>query len=132
MIEAGMETAARDVFMASGDRKKGWFAAGGLLGAILASSCCVVPLALVMLGVSGAWITNLTALEPYRPYLAAMALIFIGFGFRQVYFTPKPACTEGTYCARPQSSLITKSALWLATLLVVLALTIGWWAPLFY
>jgi len=29
-------------------------AAGGLIGAILASSCCIAPLLLVTLGVSGA------------------------------------------------------------------------------
>lgn len=114
------------------DRKRGWFAAGGVIGAFLASACCIVPLALLMLGVSGAWIGTLTALEPYKPYVAAVALIFIGLGFRQVYFKDRPVCVEGSYCARPQSALITKTALWLATGLVLLALTINWWAPLFY
>ncbi|MDZ3836188.1 MAG: mercuric transporter MerT family protein [Rhodospirillales bacterium] len=114
------------------DRKKSWFAAGGVVGAILASTCCIAPLALLMLGVSGAWIGTLTALEPYKPYFAAVALVFIGLGFRQVYFKAKPACVDGSYCAKPQSALITKTALWLATGLVLLALTINWWAPLFY
>ncbi len=114
------------------DRRKTWFAAGGVIGAILASTCCIAPLVLLTLGISGAWIGNLTALEPYKPYFAVVALVFIGFGFRQVYFKPKPACAEGSYCARPESSVITKTALWLATVLVVLALTINWWAPLFY
>lgn len=114
------------------DRKKTLFAAGGVIGAILASTCCIAPLVLVSLGISGAWIGNLTALEPYKPYFAAVTLIFIGLGFRQVYFKAKPACVDGSYCARPESSLITKSVLWLATVLVVLALTIGWWAPFFY
>ncbi|MFN4282318.1 MAG: mercuric transporter MerT family protein [Alphaproteobacteria bacterium] len=113
-------------------RKQGWFAAGGVIGAVLASTCCIGPLALLALGVSGAWIGNLTALEPYKPYFAAIALVFIGLGFRQVYFRPKPACVDGSLCARPQSSRITKAALWSATVLVLLALTINWWAPLFY
>jgi len=47
-------------------RHAGWLAAGGVLGAMLASVCCLVPLAFVLLGVSGAWIGNLTALEPYK------------------------------------------------------------------
>ena len=42
------------------------WASGGALGAILASSCCIVPLLLLSLGISGAWIGNLTALEPYK------------------------------------------------------------------
>ena len=114
------------------DNKRGWFATGGVIGAILASSCCIAPLVLLTLGVSGAWIGTLTALEPYKPYFAGVALIFIGLGFRQVYFTAKPACVDGSYCAKPQSALIAKTALWLATGLVLLALTIDWWAPLFY
>lgn len=114
------------------DRRKGWFAAGGMIGAILASTCCVAPLVLVTLGISGAWIGNLTALEPYKPYFATAALLFIGLGFRQVYFKARPACAERSSCARPDSSVIAKTALWLATVLVVLALTINWWAPLFY
>lgn len=125
------ETEATQSGSAAG-RKKNWFAAGGVVGAVLASTCCIAPLALLMLGVSGAWIGTLTALEPYKPYFAAVALVFIGLGFRQVYFKAKPACVDGSYCAKPRSALVTKTALWLATGLVLLALTINWWAPLFY
>jgi mercuric ion transport protein len=132
MGNTGTETGILAASEETSDRKKSWFAAGGVIGAILASTCCIAPLVLVTLGISGAWIGNLTALEPYKPYFAAVALVFIGLGFRQVYFKAKPACVEGSYCARPESSLITKSVLWLATVLVVLALSIGWWAPLFY
>lgn len=114
------------------EQRDRWLAAGGVIGAILASTCCVVPLLLVTLGISGAWIGSLTALEPYKPYVATVTLGLIGFGFWHVYFTPKPECTEGSYCARPQSSLITKSALWIGLIMTVLAITIGWWAPLFY
>ena len=114
------------------DKRKGWFATGGVIGAVLASACCVAPLMLLTLGISGAWIGTLTALEPYKPYFAIVALVFIGLGFRQVYFKAKPTCVDGSYCAKPQSALITKTALWIATVLVVLALTIDLWAPFFY
>ena len=114
------------------ETRKRWYAAGGLIGAVLASSCCIAPLILLTLGVSGAWIGNLTALEPYKPYFAAVAFVFIGLGFYQVYVKPKKACADGSYCARPQSSIITQTALWIGTALVILALTINWWAPLFY
>ena len=56
--------------MAEPSNGRGALAAGGL-AAILASTCCLGPLVLITLGFSGAWIGNLTALEPYRP-------IFIG------------------------------------------------------
>jgi mercuric ion transport protein len=116
----------------SGDHRKGWFAAGGLAGAVLASSCCIGPLALLSLGVSGAWIGNLTALEPLKPAFVAIALLLIGLGFRQVYFRPHTICEPGSVCARPRSAHLTKTALWSATVLVLAAITIDWWAPLFY
>lgn len=112
--------------------RKGMLAGLGMLGAILASSCCILPLILVTLGISGAWIRNLTALEPYKPYFGAAALLFIGLGFWQVYFRAKPACVDGTYCARPNSLRLTKVVLWAAAVLVALALSVNWWAPFLY
>ena len=132
MPETRQETMPLSASDKMNENKKGWFAAGGVIGAVLASTCCIAPLVLLTLGVSGAWIGNLTALEPYKPYMATVALVFIGLGFRQVYFKPKTVCAEGSYCAKPQSARITKAALWSATVLVALALTINWWAPLFY
>ena len=132
MSDMEIETTMPDAALETSDRRKGWFATGGVIGAILASTCCIAPLVLLTLGISGAWIGNLTALEPYKPIFAGVALVFIGLGFRQVYFKAKPACEDGSYCARPESALITKSALWLSTVLVVLALTINWWAPFSY
>lgn len=116
------------------DRRSGpgWLATGGVLGAVLASSCCIGPLVLVSLGVSGAWIGNLTALEPLKPYFLAATVLLLGLGFWQVYFRKKPQCEEGSYCARPESGLVTKAALWIATILVALAATIDLWAPWFY
>ncbi|MBE0974886.1 mercuric transport protein, partial [Escherichia coli] len=52
--------------MSKSPNGRGALFAGGL-AAILASTCCLGPLILVALGFSGAWIGNLTALEPYRP-----------------------------------------------------------------
>ncbi len=47
----------------------------GGLAAILASACCLGPLVLIALGFSGAWIGNLTVLEPYRPIFIGVALV---------------------------------------------------------
>jgi len=112
--------------------RRGLFAALGLAGAFLASACCILPLAFVTLGISGAWIGNLTALEPYKPLTSGIAIVFIALGFWHVYVRNKLVCVEGSYCARPQSSLLTKTVLWGASVLVLLSLTLNWWAPLLY
>ena len=111
---------------------KGLFATLGLAGAFLVSACCIVPLVLVTLGISGAWIGNLTALAPYKPLTSTIAVVFIALGFWQVYFRARPVCAKGSYCARPLSSVITQTVLWVATALVLLSLTLNWWAPLLY
>ena len=87
---------------------------------------------LVTLGASGAWIGNLSVLAPYQNYFAAVTLAFLGAGFWQVYFKKAASCEEGSYCANPVSGHIIKTALWAATVLVLSALTVDWWAPLFY
>jgi mercuric ion transport protein len=107
-------------------------AAGGVIGAVLASSCCIGPIILITLGASGAWIGNLTALKAYQPVFVAVALAFLGFGFWRVYGKSSQGCDDGSTCATPNSDRIVKSALWIATVLVALALTTDIWAPLFY
>ena len=121
------ERVARDA--SAGEGRGGWLATGGVVGALLASACCIGPLALLLLGVSGTWIGNLVALEPAKPVFAGIALVCIGLGFRRVYFRGPVACEMGSTCARPASAIVTETALWLATLLVLAALTIDWWAP---
>ncbi len=120
------------MLMEKGRRGAGLLAAGGVAGALLASSCCIVPLVLVTLGVSGAWISNFSALERYNPYFVAITLIFLAAGFWYVYGRRQPVCDDDSFCARPASSRITKSALWVGTVLIILAMTLNWWAPLFY
>lgn len=104
-----------------GVRRQRLAAIGGILAALGAASCCVVPFALFTLGVSGAWIGNLTALEPYQPVFAAIAVACLGYGFYLVYRRPKVACAEGSYCASPSSNRLAKIGLWTALVLVLIA-----------
>lgn len=110
----------------------GLFAAGGVASAVLASSCCILPLALVMLGVSGAWIGGLTALEPYRPYMLVGAALLLGSGFWRVYVGPRRACADGAACAARPPGAVVKAALWTGAVLAALAATVDGWAPLLY
>jgi mercuric ion transport protein len=107
--------------MKHGPDRAALLSVGGILAALGAASCCVIPFALFLAGVSGAWIGTLTALEPYQPLFAALAIGCIGYGAYLVYWQPKPACAEGAYCARPASHRIAKIGLWSAGGLVVIA-----------
>jgi mercuric ion transport protein len=114
---------------ASSQRSQKLAVVGGILGAIAASSCCILPLALFSLGVSGAWIGNLTALAPYQPYFIAATLACLGYGYWLVYRRKKIACAEGA-CARPLPNHIVKAGLVLATILVAGAIAFDLFAPL--
>jgi len=96
-------------------------AIGGLLGGIAASSCCVLPLLFVTLGVSGAWIGNLTAFAPYQPYFLTLTVAVLGYGFYTIYWRPRQVCSDGT-CEKPLPSRAVKLGLWLAVILVAVAL----------
>jgi mercuric ion transport protein len=105
-------------------------AAGGILGALAASSCCVVPLVLFGLGVSEAWIGNLTRLSPYQPCFIVATLGFLGAGYWLVRRDSQRACAEGEICARPLPNRLVKTALIVATVLVLVALGFDFLAPL--
>lgn len=109
---------------------RGVLAAGGL-AAVLASTCCLGPLVLVTLGFSGAWIGNLTALEPYRPIFIGVALVALFFAWRRI-FRPVEACKPGEVCAVPQVRTTYKLIFWIVVVLVALALAFPYVVPFFY
>ena len=104
--------------------------AGGL-AAILASVCCLGPLVLIALGFSGAWIGNLTVLEPYRPIFIGAALMAMFFAYRRI-FRSAQACKPGEVCAIPQVRGTYKFIFWVVIVLVVVALAFPYVLPLFY
>jgi mercuric ion transport protein len=104
--------------------------AGGV-AAILASTCCLGPLVLILLGFSGAWIGNLTALEPYRPFLISIALVALFFAGRRIW-RPVAACQPGEVCALPQIRRSYQFLFGLVAFLVLIALAFPYVAPFFY
>ncbi|ABE44157.1 mercuric ion transporter MerT [Polaromonas sp. JS666] len=109
---------------------RGALFAGGL-AAILASTCCLGPLVLVALGFSGAWIGNLTAVEPYRPIFIGAALVAMSFAWLRI-FQPVQACQPGEVCAIPQVRTTYQLIFWIVAVLVLVALGFPYVMPFFY
>ena len=109
---------------------RGALAAGGV-AAILASTCCLGPLVLVALGVSGAWIGNLARLEPFRPIFIAAALVAMFFAHRRIY-RPAVECKPGEVCALPATQRAYKVIFWMVAALILVALGFPYILPLFY
>lgn len=99
--------------------------------ALLASTCCVLPLVLVLAGITGAWMAQLAVLKPVTPYLTAAAvgaLVWAGY----LVFRPVQACSteEVAACAatRPlMRRLFIGCAAFIAALLLFPLI-----APVFY
>ncbi len=109
---------------------RGPLLAGGI-AAILASTCCLGPLVLVTLGVSGAWIGNLTALEPYRPLFIGAALVALFFAYRSI-FRPARACEPGEASAAPRVKATYKVIFCVVAAMVGIAIAFPYILPLFY
>lgn len=116
--------------MAETGNGRGALAAGGL-AAVLASTCCFSPLVLVTLGFSGAWIGNLTVLEPYRPIFIGVGLGALFFAWRRI-FRPVRACRPDEVCAVPQARTTYKMLFWIVAALMLVALAFPYVMPLFY
>ena len=96
---------------------------GGVIAAVGAGLCCAGPFILLLLGVSGSWIVNLTLLEPYRPIFILLVLALFGFAGWKVY-RPVEDCVPGTACAvRKRRQVI----FWLTALTALVLVTSNYW-----
>lgn len=106
---------------------------GGLCAGIAASLCCVGPLALLMLGIGGAWVSGLTTLEPYRPLFIVLALLALGVAYQKIFLVrSREACEDGKVCARPVVKRGYRLGFWLVTAVVSLSVASPYAIPLFY
>ena len=97
-------------------------AAGGVLGALAMTSCCILPLVLFSLGVTGAWIGRLGAMYQYKWFFFAFAGASLAYGFWKVYQPAGKSCEEGAACARPINQRVMKIALWSSATLILTAI----------
>lgn len=96
------------------------------ISALVASSCCVLPIALAGLGVTGAVFSGLAFLADIRPLLIAGAAGMLALGWAFFFWRRRRQSCEGDTCARPGTSRGTKWLLGFSSLVVGLALV---WAP---
>lgn len=104
--------------------------AAAALAAIGASACCAGPLVLLSLGIGGAWIGNLTALEPYRPIFVALVAVFMVMAWRRLYRVP--ACAPGDACAIPEVVSRQRTIFWVVLAMVCLMAASPWLLPFIF
>lgn len=107
-----------------------WLGIGAVLAAIGASACCVGPFLLLSLGIGGAWMSTLTAMESVRPFFIILTLFFIALGYRKLYLMPY-RCEEGQICAVSHIQHRQRLMFWLGSLFILILLAFPWLAPFF-
>lgn len=86
---------------------------------------------LIVLGFSGGWISNLTALEPFRPFFIGAALVALYFAWRRIY-QAEQKCNPGDVCALPMVRTTYKVIFWVVVALVAIALGFPYVLPFLY
>ncbi len=84
---------------------------GGMFAAIAASLCCIGPVLFALLGL-GAFGAS-SVFVSLRPYLLAVAVLALAFGFYRAYFR-REACAPGEACATNPVSQVSRVVLWVA------------------
>jgi mercuric ion transport protein len=105
--------------------------AGGVLAGIGASACCVGPLLLLSVGIGGAWIGRLTALEPYRPVFIALTILFLGLAFWKLYLVPQ-SCTLEDNCVADRTRNVQRILFWILAPITLGLVASPWILPIFY
>ena len=104
---------------------------GGVVAGIGASACCLGPLLLLSMGIGGAWIAHLTALEPYRPIVIVITIVFLGVTFWRLYLVA-PSCDVGDNCIAERTLKVQRILFWILLPVVLLLLVSPWILPYFY
>ena len=105
--------------------------AGGVLAGIGASACCVGPLLLLSLGIGGAWIAHLTALEPYRPIFIVLTAVFLGLAFWKLYLVPQSCTVEDSRLA-DRTRRVQRICFWILVPITLAIVASPWILPIFY
>lgn len=112
---------------ASGGANTGLLGAIGItigLGAIAASSCCVVPLAFAALGAGVSVFGTLEVLVSWRLPILVASSAWVSVAWLAWWRSRRAGCDVEASCAKPSRSWASISLLLLAT--VIVAVAVGW------
>jgi mercuric ion transport protein len=129
--------AAAPDFRDSGRTPDGALALGVAgIAALLASSCCVAPLALALAGISGAWIGQLRRMAPYSPWLMGLAVLALAVAAWRLY-RPLSARTAACEAAAADTSCrrvgrVARRWFWVVAVLTLIPIVVPMAAPWFY
>lgn len=103
--------------------------AGAALAALASVVCWAVPLLLVSLGITGAWMSTFTSLAPYKWWLIAASVGALGYAWVRIYRAPPE---DAAACAAPEGFRLSRVLFWLVSALVLGAIASPYLLQLFF
>lgn len=111
------------------ENKSSWLIGGGILAAITASLCCIGPLILTIIGVSGAAV--LTKFDVLR--VPMIIIVIVLFGVAGFYlFRKKEVCEPGSICANPKKYKRMVTLYWVGLVFAILGISSPYWVVWFF
>jgi len=108
-----------------------WTTASGIVAALgVCAACCLLPFALISVGVAAAWAGTLKALVPFNWLFLGSAVALLGYGFYAAYWKSRPACAAGPACSDCRPGRGVRFGLWVGALLVAGGITFQYVEPL--
>ncbi|MEX2498747.1 MAG: mercuric transporter MerT family protein [Wenzhouxiangellaceae bacterium] len=92
----------------------------GGVGALVTSTCCVLPFVLVTLDLGGAWLAYLHALYPFRWLFIGLGSVSLAIAWRRLY-RARSDCDDGELCANPAVRRRYRTLFWIVTGLLALS-----------
>lgn len=92
---------------------------GAVFTAVIASLCCIGPIAIATIGVGS--IAAFSVIWEYRPYLIGFTVVLLGLAFYLTYRKREVVCEDGS-CKVESAGKWKKLSVWFATLVAALAI----------
>lgn len=102
----------------------------GLLTAITASLCCIIPVLALIAGTSGI-ASTFSWIEPFRPYLIGLTVLVLGFAWYQKLKSQKGIDCECETDEKPKF-IQSKTFLGIVTVFAIVMLAFPYYSEIFY
>ena len=104
--------------------------AGAAFAALASVACWAVPLALVSLGITGAWMSAFTMLAPYKTLLIGASLAFLVYAWYRIYRAQ--GAEDDLACVALPVNPVSRALFWVVSALVLGAIASPYLLPFFF
>jgi arsenite methyltransferase len=104
--------------------------AGAALVALASVACWAVPLLLLSLGITGAWMSAFTVLAPYKWWLIAASVGCLAYAWHRIYRVP--STDPAGACVAPAGFAWSRGLFWAVSALVLAAIVSPYLVPFFF